>query len=102
MIETILAYCITFFLGIALTYLVKVIPKTYRNEKTERKALMMLLQNNLTNLAYVCMDLGYIMDYQLENWCNMLSAYEGLKGNSYIHTLDKKVKALEVRKTDVL
>lgn len=102
MIETILAYIITFFLGIALTYLVNVIPKTYRNEKTERAAIMMILQNILTNLAFVCLDLGYIMDYQLENWCNMLGAYEKLGGDGYIHALDKKVKQLPVRTTDVL
>lgn len=102
MIETILAYCITFFLGIALTYLVKVIPKTYKNEKNERAALMILLQNALTNLAYVCIDLGYIMDYQLKLWCNMLRAYEDLDGDDFVHSLDEIVKTLPVKTSNVL
>lgn len=100
--DSIIMYIITFLIGVVLTNIINKLVKTYKNEKTERAALMMLLQNNLTNLAYVCMDLGYIMDYQLQNWCNMLEAYEGLDGDGYIHSLDKKVKALEVKKTDVL
>ena len=102
MINSIITYIITFLIGALLTYLIKVIPKQYKNERIEREALLMLLQNNLTNLAFVCIDLGYIMDYQLENWCNMLKVYEALGGNGYIHALDVIIKKLEVKKTSVL
>ena len=98
MINSIITYIITFLIGALLTYLLSIIPKIF----AQRKALMMILQNILTNLAFVCLDLGYIMDYQLENWCNMLEAYEKLGGDGYIHSLDLKVKQLEVKKTDVL
>jgi hypothetical protein len=74
----------------------------YKSEKAERKALRLLLQSNLTNLAYVCLELGYIMDYQLQSWSNMLGVYEQLDGDDYIHTLDVKIKQLEVKKTGVL
>ena len=102
MTQTIITYIITFLIGSLLTYLLSIIPKLFKSGKTERKALLMLLQNNLTNLAFVCIDLGYIMDYQLENWCNMLKVYEALGGDGYIHALDAIVKKLEVRKTNVL
>jgi hypothetical protein len=102
MSETIIKYCITFFLGILLTHLVDKVTKMYKSEKAERKALRLLLQSNLTNLAYVCLELGYIMDFQLKSWCNMLEAYESLDGDDYIHTLDGKIKQLEVKKTGVL
>jgi len=100
--ETILTYIVTFLIGILLTSLIAGATDLFKGNKNERKALMMLLQNNLTNLAFVCLDLGYIMDYQLENWCNMLEAYEGLKGNGYIHALDTQIQKLPIKKTDVL
>lgn len=102
MINSIITYIITFLIGALLTYLSSIIPKVLNGEKNEKKALIMLLQNNLTNLAYVCMDLGYIMDYQLQNWCNMLESYEGLGADGYIHSLDKKIKQLPVKTTDIL
>jgi len=98
MINSIITYIITFLIGALLTYLLSVIPKVF----AQRKAIMMILQNILTNLAFVCIDLGYIMDYQLENWCNMLSSYEKLGGDGYIHALDIKVKQLPVKTTDIL
>lgn len=98
MINSIITYIITFLIGALLTYLLSVIPKIF----AQRKAIMMILQNILTNLAFVCLDLGYIMDYQLENWCNMLNAYEKLGGDGYIHALDIKIKQLPVKTTDVL
>lgn len=100
--KTIITYIITCLLGMFLSFIVNKIVKTIKGEKTERRALMILLQNNLTNLAYVCIELGYIMDYQLKLWCNMLAIYESLDGNDFVHSLDEIVKKLPVKTTNVL
>lgn len=102
MLETIITYVITFLIGVLLTFIINKISKKYKSEKTEEKALRMLLQNNLTNLAFVCLDLNYIMDYQLENWCTMLEVYEAFDGDGFIHTLDKKIKLLSVKPSNVI
>lgn len=102
MIKTILAYVITFFIGVFLTFIMNKISKKYKSEKVEGRALRMLLQNNLTNLAFVCLDIKYIMDYQLENWCAMLEVYEALDGDGFIHSLDKKIKSLPVKQSGMV
>ena len=98
MINSIITYIITFLIGCFLTSLIGLIPKL----KAYREAILMMLQHDLTNLAFVCIDLGYIMDYQLKSWSNMKRVYKLLGGNDYIDALDEKIKQLPVKATGIL
>lgn len=72
------------------------------NELVQNNALKTILQNQLTNTYYVYENIGEIPDYVYKNWLNMLSIYEALGGNSYIHILADKMKTWKIKKTDVL
>lgn len=76
--------------------------KKEENESTQNDALLTILQNQLTNTYYVYENIGEIPDYVYKNWLNMLSIYERLGGNSYIHTLDRKMENWKIIKTDIL
>ena len=109
MTETIIKTAITFIISGSLGYSVSVI-KNYRKkleEKSEenklfKKALMMMLQNNLTNTYYAYENLGKIPDYVYKNWDNSRKIYEQLGGNDYIHVLADKMKSWDFEKTDIL
>ena len=76
--------------------------KKEENESTQNDALLTILQNQLTNTYYVYENIGEIPDYVYKNWLNMLSIYERLGGNSYIHTLARKMENWKIIKTDIL
>lgn len=109
MTHTIISTAITFIISSILGYCVSVI-KHYKiklnakseNEKTQNIALLTLLQSNLTNTYFVYNELKKIPDYVYKNWLNLLSAYEKLGGNDYIHTLADRMKQWEIKKTDIL
>ena len=104
--DSIIIYIITFLIGALLSYLIKTIPKKIKKETTDinniKVALRTILKNDLTNSGIVCLDIGYIWDFQLENWCDLMKSYEAFDGDGYIHTLDQKIKQLPVKKTDIL
>lgn len=109
MIDKILSTIVTFVISGALGYAVKTI-KAYKQKKEEcdknnevqNQALVMMLQNSLTNTYFVYEKLGEIPDYIYKNWLNMLKVYEGLDGDDYIHILASKMKDWKIVKTDVL
>lgn len=109
MLQTILNTIVTSIIGIILGYCVSVIKnykgkisKTKENENVQNKALLYLLQNQLTNTFYVYNELGEITDYVLKNWINSFKIYKQLGGNDYVDTLKEKMMAWKVVKTDVL
>lgn len=93
----------------ALGYLVAKV-KSYKdrikNKNSEndllKKAIMTMLQSNLTNTYYVYESNETIPDYVYKNWLNMLKMYEQLGGNDYIHVLAEKIKHWDFEKTDIL
>ena len=109
MIDKILSTIVTFIISGALGYCVKTI-KSYKekiekeksNENIQNQALVMMLQNSLTNTHFVYQQLGQIPDYVYKNWLNMLKVYESLGGDDYIHVLAEKMKNWEIVKTDIL
>lgn len=113
MIDKILSTIVTFIISGALGYCVKAI-KSYKeklerqkqeqkaNESVQNQALVMMLQNSLTNTYFVYQKLGEIPDYVYKNWINMLKVYEGLDGDDYIHILAEKMKDWKIVKTDIL
>ena len=109
MTQTILNTIITFIISGALGYSVSVI-KNYKkrtkekgeNENIQNVALQIILQSQLTNTYFVYQEIGEIPDYVYKNWLNMLSIYEKLGGDDYIHTLSIKMENWKIKKTDVL
>ena len=73
-----------------------------KNEEIQNMALKTILQSQLTNVYFVYQELGEIPDYVYKNWLNMLSIYEALGGDDYIHTLADKMKTWKIKKTDIL
>lgn len=107
--EKIITTIITFLVSTALGYCISVIKnykackaKEKQNENVQNKALLMILQSSLTNTYFVYENLGKIPDYVYKNWLNLLSAYEALDGDDYIHTLAKKMESWKIEKTDIL
>ncbi len=109
MIDKIISTIITFLVSGALGYSVKVI-KEYKkkkeqcdeNNKIQNQALVMMLQNSLTNTYFVYQQLGEIPDYVYKNWLNMLKVYEDLGADDYIHILAQKMKSWNIVGTDIL
>lgn len=113
MIDKIISTIITFLVSGALGYAVKTI-KSYKeklerqrqeqkqNESVQNQALMMMLQNSLTNTYFVYEKIGEIPDYVYKNWLSMLKVYENLGGDDYIHVLAEKMKKWQLVKTDIL
>lgn len=107
--QTAINTTITFIVSGILGYCISVI-KNYRkklknkgiNEEIQNIALQTILQSQLTNTYFVYQELGEIPDYVYRNWLNMLSIYEKLGGDDYIHTLAEKMKDWKIIKTDVL
>jgi hypothetical protein len=102
MIETIIKAAIGFLVPIVLGYCLGSLKKKKENEKVQNQALVMMLQNNLTNAYFAYEQIGEIPDYVYKNWLNLLKAYEGLKGDDYIHCLADKMKKWKIVKTDIL
>ncbi len=109
MLHTIISTSITFVVSSILGYCVSVI-KNYQNQLKKSKsneiiqnlALKSLLKSNLTNIYFVYSELREIPDYAYENFLDMLSVYESLGGNGFIHTLADKKKSWKIKKTNVL
>lgn len=109
MTDTILKTVITFILSTALGYCASVI-KNYKrklkektdNEKVQNMALQTLLKSQLTNTYFVYSELKQVPDYVYQNFLDMLKVYESLGGNSYIHTIAKKMETWDIKKTDIL
>lgn len=109
MIQTAVGTVITFVVSTLLGYTLNAV-KHYKeqieqeqeNESIQNKALLMLLQNNLTNTYFVYSELGEIPDYIHKNWTNLAGIYKQLGGNDYIHVLEEKMKNWKIVKTDIL
>ena len=109
MTQTIIGTAITFIISSILGYCVSVI-KNYKkrlndkttNEKLQNVALQTLLKSQLTNTYFVYNELKTIPDYVYQNFLDMLEVYESLGGNSYIHTIARKMEQWEITKTDIL
>lgn len=97
-LNTVITTLIGMFVGFLITKL-----KFIKNRDDEQnKALMIMLQSNLTNTYFAYESLGQIPDYVYQNWLNELERYEALGGNSYIHTLAKRMENFKIIHTDIL
>jgi len=109
MTQTIINTAVTFIISSILGYCVSVI-KNYKkklkdktsNELIQNKALLTLLQSQLTNTYFVYQNFQEIPDYVYRGWLNSLKIYEQLGGNDYCHTLEKKMGNWKIIKTDII
>lgn len=85
-----------------LGYCVKGIKDYKKKSKAENKALLIMLQTNLTNTFFVYEREKKIPDYIYKNWLNELVVYEDLGGDDYIHILAEKMKSWEIVHTGIL
>lgn len=109
MVNTIITTIVTFIISGLLGYCVSRIKyykdkaiKDRENENIQNIALLTLIQAELTNTYFEYGQKGEIPDYVYKNWLNLLSIYEKLGGNDYIHTLSKKMESWVIAKTDIL
>lgn len=72
------------------------------NNNLQNEAIMMLLQNNLTNQFFVHDTVKEIKDYQYRNWLNQLRVYEALGGDDFVHELADRMKSFKIVETDIL
>ena len=109
MAQMIISTVITFIVSSILGYCLSVI-KNYKKKLTDKEnnenmqniALLTLIQTNLTNTYFVYEKLGEIPDYIYRNWLNLLTIYEKLGGDDYVHTLAHKMENWKIVKTDIL
>lgn len=102
MIETIIKAVIGSLIPIVLGYCLGYIKKKRKNDIVQNQALVMMLQNNLTNTYFFYQPVEKIPDFIYKNFLNMLKVYESLDGDDYIHVLAAKMKDWEIVKTDIL
>ena len=93
---------INFIVTSLLGYSVAIVKNYKKKNNSIEKALMTMLQSNLTNTYFVYEKLEAIPDYVYKNWLNELKEYESLGGDDYVHTLAEKMKNWDIVRTDIL
>lgn len=104
-ISVIISFVVSGLLGYCLSTIKNLKAKKKDKEEEEisiKKAIMTLLQSNLTNTYFVYENQNQIPDYIYKNWLNELKVYESLGGNDYVHTLAKRMEKWELVRTDIL
>lgn len=102
MTDKIIGTLITCIVSGSFGYCISLIKTLSKKNKASDEALLTLLQNALTNVYFVYENIGRIPDYIYRNWLKMLSAYEALGGDDYIHILAGKMKTWDIDKTDII
>lgn len=76
--------------------------KKENNEKLQNKALMTLLQSQITTVFFSYNSKKKITDYVYKNVSNAFKIYKDLGGNDYIETLMGQMSNWEIVRTDIL
>ena len=84
------------------TFIIGKYKSNKKNNDIQNEALKLLLQNNLTNTAYVYLELGEIPDYVYKGWLNQFKIYKALGGNDYIDELHSRMEKLVLSRTDII
>lgn len=102
MVEQIIKSVISYVIPALLGFLIAKVTNYRKKNDSLKNAIMTLLQSNLTNTFFLYDPIKTIPDYIYKNFLNELKAYEGLKGNDYIHTIAKRMESWEITRTDIL
>lgn len=100
--EQVILQILSYFVPLILGYALKSFLHFFKKDKLEQRALMNLLQNNLTNTYFVYEKFGEIPDYVYKNWVNQLVIYEKLGGDDYVHEIAIRMKELRIIKTNII
>lgn len=84
------------------TFIIGKYKKNKSNNELQNEALKLLLQNNLTNTAYVYLEIGEIPDYVYRGWLNQFKIYKKLGGNDFIDELHTRMEKLVLSRTDII
>jgi hypothetical protein len=76
--------------------LIPLIVSVAKGKSLQKNALLMLLQSQLTEIYYKYESARAIPNYRYKNWKNLLSVYESLGGDDYIHDLDKRMTSWNI------
>lgn len=98
----IIGILINFVVTGLLGYSVAIVKNYKSKNKSIEKALITMLQSNLTNTYFVYEKLEAIPDYVYKNWLNELKEYEALGGDDYVHTLSSRMQNWDIVRTDIL
>lgn len=104
MLNEIILKAILTVVGFAVTGVLGYLLSSLKHKKKEidntKKALITLLQSNLTNTYYVYDTTKVIPNYVYRNWLNEFKVYEELGGNDFVHVLAKKMEVWTIKHTD--
>lgn len=95
-VNIVIHYIVPMLLG----YLLSSIKIRKKENESTRKALITLLQSNLTNTYYVYDTIKEIPNYIYRNWLNEFKVYEELGGNDFVHILKKKMESWKIVHTE--
>lgn len=102
MTEKIISVVINFIVTGLLGYFMANVKNYRKKNGAIEKALMTMLQSNLTNTYFVYEELKEIPDYVYQNWLNEFREYEALGGNEYVHILAERMKSWKISRTGIL
>lgn len=95
-INIIIRYIVPLILG----YLISTLKHKKKENDSTKRALITLLQSNLTNTFYVYDTVKEIPNYVYRNWLNEFKVYEELGGNDFVHVLAKKMEKWTIKHID--
>lgn len=101
-ITIIITTIITTLTGTIIGYLISKLKNFKNRDDMQNKALMIMLQSNLTNTYFAYENIGEIPDYVYRNWLNELKVYENLGGDDFVHELAKRMSNFKIIHTDIL
>lgn len=102
MAEKIISIVVNFVVTGMLGYVTAMVKNYRKKNNAVEKALMTMLQSNLTNTYFVYEKFEEIPDYVYKNWLNELREYETLGGNDYVHVLASRMQDWKITRTNIL
>ena len=102
MVEQVVKAIIGYVIPALLGFLIAKVTNYRKKNDSLKQAIMTMLQSNLTNTFFLYDPIKTIPDYIYKNFLNELKAYEGLKGNDYIHEIAKRMESWQITRTDIL
>ena len=90
MTKEILLAIVKYLVPLIMGYLISLLRNYSKKDKLSQKALMIMLQSNLTNTYYEYEKKKAVPEYIYQNWANEFKVYRELGGNSYVCELAKR------------
>ena len=92
MTKEIILAVIKYLVPLIMGYLISLLRNYSKKDKLSQKALMIMLQSNLTNTYFQYEKKKVVPEYIYQNWTNEFKVYRELGGNSYVCDLAERAK----------